>query len=306
MVASVMVLSVTCLVATGMLLLVGLLLVGRDGPAGASLQYAAMAGVAEVSASAVYLVWVNVGGSTAFAAANALMVLGPVMIPIAFHALSPSAVTLASILIAGTVVVVVAVTSFLLPVLDAHAVQAFAFAVVGACGATAALGSREWHRASIRALAGTLCAFSLYCAARGAALAIAVARNDDRAPGGILSDTGAITVGVVTIVMATAAISAFWLGVRRENLLAAAGSSAVLVIVPDRRLGDTARLPRFRELVEDVREAAAATDSGAVAVFGGAGLSRPGAATALKDTLRIDHGWTEEEIALLTQTTVPR
>lgn len=306
MVASVMVLSLTCLVATGTLLLVGLLLVGRDGPTGASLQYAAIAGVAEVSASAVYLVWVNVGGSTVFAAANALMVLGPVMIPLSFHALSPTRVTLSSTLTAGAGVAVVAATSLLLPELEAVAVQAFTFAVVGVCGAAAALDSREGYRASIRVLAGTLCVFSLYCAARGIALSAALAGDDDRAPGGFFSDTAALTVGVVVIVLATGAISAFWLAVRRENLLAAAGSSAVLVIVPGRRLGDAGRLPRFRELVEDVREAASAIDSGAVAVFGGAGLSRPGAASALKDTLRIDHGWTEEEIALLTQSTVER
>ncbi|WP_285137620.1 hypothetical protein [Microbacterium sp. lyk4-40-TSB-66] len=306
MVAFVMALSVTCLAATGALLLVGLLLVGRDGPAGASLQYAAIAGVAEVSASAIYLVWVNVGWSIAFAVANALMVLGPVMIPLAFHALSPTSVTLSSTVIAGAGVVVVAATSFLLPELEAVVVQSFTFAVVGVCGAAAALGSREGHRASIRVLAGTLSVFSLYCAARGIALAIAVAEDDDRAPGGIFSDAGAITVGVVVIALATGAVSAFWLAVRRENLLAAAGSSAVLVIVPGRRLGGTGRLPRFRGLVEDVREAAAAIDPGAVSVFGGAGLSRSGAATALKDTLRIDHGWTEEEIALLAQTTVER
>ncbi|KQR25883.1 hypothetical protein [Microbacterium sp. Leaf151] len=306
MVASVMALSVTCLIATGTLLLVGLLLVGRDGSTGTSLQYAALAGVAEVSASAIYLVWVNVGGSTAFAVANALMVLGPVMIPLAFHSLGPTRVTLWSTLVAAAGVVVVAATSFLLPVREAVVAQAFTFAIVGVCGAAAALGSREAHRTSIRVLAGTLCAYALYCATRGIAIAVAVVRDDESVPGGVFSDTGAIAVGVVVILLVTGAISAFWLADRRENLLAAAGSSVVLVIVPGRRLGDTGRLPRFRELVEDVREAAAAIDSGAVAVFGGAGLSRIGAATALKDTLRIDHGWTEEEIALLTQTAVER
>lgn len=306
MVASVMVLSVTCLIATGALLLVGLLLVGRDGPPGRSLQYAAIAGVAEVGASAIHLVWVNVGGSTAFAVANALMVLGPAMIPLAVHSLSPTRVTLWSTLVAGAGVVVVATTSFLLPVLEAVVVQAFAFAIVGVCGAAAALSSREARRSSIRVLAGTLCVYSLYCAARGTAIAAVVVRDDGGAAGGIFSDTVAIAVGVVVIVALTGAISTFWLAVRREDLLAAAGSSAVLVIVPGRRLGDAGRLPRFRELVEDVREAAAAIDSGSVAVFGGAGLSQTGAATALKDTLRVDHGWTEEEIALLTQTTVER
>lgn len=306
MVASVMVLSVTCLIATGALLLVGLLLVGRDGPPGRSLQYAAIAGVAEVGASAIYLVWVNVGGSAAFAVANALMVLGPAMIPLAVHSLSPTRVTLWSTLVAGAGVVVVATTSFLLPALEAVVVQAFTFAIVGVCGAAAALSSREARRASIRVLAGTLCVYSLYCAARGTAIAAVVVRDDAGAAGGIFSDTVAIAVGVVVIVAVTGAISTFWLAVRRESLLAAAGSSAVLVIVPGRRLGDAGRLPRFRELVEDVREAAAAIDSGSVAVFGGAGLSQTGAATALKDTLRVDHGWTEEEIALLTQTTVER
>lgn len=306
MVASVMVLSVTCLIATGALLLVGLLLVGRDGPPGRSLQYAAIAGVAEVGASAIYLVWVNVGGSAAFAVANALMVLGPAMIPLAVHSLSPTRVTLWSTLVAGAGVVVVATTSFLLPALEAVVVQAFTFAIVGVCGAAAALSSREARRASIRVLAGTLCVYSLYCAARGTAIAAVVVRDDAGAAGGIFSDTVAIAVGVVVIVALTGAISTFWLAVRREDLLAAAGSSAVLVIVPGRRLGDAGRLPRFRELVEDVREAAAAIDSGSVAVFGGAGLSQTGAATALKDTLRVDHGWTEEEIALLTQTTVER
>lgn len=304
MVASVMVLSVTCLIATGALLLVGLLLVGRDGPPGRSLQYAAIAGVAEVGASAIYLVWVNVGGSAAFAVANALMVLGPAMIPLAVHSLSPTRVTLWSTLVAGAGVVVVATTSFLLPALEAVVVQAFTFAIVGVCGAAAALSSREARRASIRVLAGTLCVYSLYCAARGTAIAAVVVRDDAGAAGGIFSDTVAIAVGVVVIVAVTGAISTFWLAVRRESLLAAAGSSAVLVIVPGRRPGDAGRLPRFRELVEDVREAAAAIDSGSVAVFGGAGLSQTGAATALKDTLRVDHGWTEEEIALLTQSTV--
>ncbi len=306
MVASVMVLSVTCLIATAALLLVGLLLVGRDGPNGRSLQYAAIAGVAEVSASAIYLVWVNVGGSAAFAVANALMVLGPAMIPLAVHSLSPTRVTLWSTLIAGAGVVVVATTSFLLPALEAVVVQAFTFAIVGVCGAAAALSSREARRASIRVLAGTLCVYSLYCAARGTAIAAVVVRDDAGAAGGIFSDTVAIAVGVVVFVAVTGAISTFWLAVRRESLLAAAGSSAVLVIVPGRRPGDAGRLPRFRELVEDVREAAAAIDSGSVAVFGGAGLSQTGAATALKDTLRVDHGWTEEEIALLTQSTVER
>lgn len=306
MVASVMVLSVTCLIATGALLLVGLLLVGRDGPPGRSLQYAAIAGVAEVGASAIYLVWVNVGGSAAFAVANALMVLGPAMIPLAVHSLSPTRVTLWSTLVAGAGVVVVATTSFLLPALEAVVVQAFTFAIVGVCGAAAALSSREARRASIRVLAGTLCVYSLYCAARGTAIAAVVVRDDAGAAGGIFSDTVAIAVGVVVIVAVTGAISTFWLAVRRESLLAAAGSSAVLVIVPGRRPGDAGRLPRFRELVEDVREAAAAIDSGSVAVFGGAGLSQTGAATALKDTLRVDHGWTEEEIALLTQSTVER
>ncbi|MGN7969534.1 hypothetical protein [Microbacterium sp. 22296] len=306
MVASVMVLSVTCLIATGALLLVGLLLVGRDCPPGRSLQYAAIAGVAEVGASAIYLVWVNVGGSAAFAVANALMVLGPAMIPLAVHSLSPTRVTLWSTLVAGAGVVVVATTSFLLPALEAVVVQAFTFAIVGVCGAAAALSSREARRASIRVLAGTLCVYSLYCAARGTAIAAVVVRDDAGAAGGIFSDTVAIAVGVVVIVAVTGAISTFWLAVRRESLLAAAGSSAVLVIVPGRRPGDAGRLPRFRELVEDVREAAAAIDSGSVAVFGGAGLSQTGAATALKDTLRVDHGWTEEEIALLTQTTVER
>lgn len=304
--ASVMVLSVTCLIATGALLLVGLLLVGRDGPPGRSLQYAAIAGVAEVGASAIYLVWVNVGGSAAFAVANALMVLGPAMIPLAVHSLSPTRVTLWSTLVAGAGVVVVATTSFLLPALEAVVVQAFTFAIVGVCGAAAALSSREARRASIRVLAGTLCVYSLYCAARGTAIAAVVVRDDAGAAGGIFSDTVAIAVGVVVIVAVTGAISTFWLAVRRESLLAAAGSSAVLVIVPGRRPGDAGRLPRFRELVEDVREAAAAIDSGSVAVFGGAGLSQTGAATALKDTLRVDHGWTEEEIALLTQSTVER
>ena len=50
MVIPVMVLTVVCLVATGTLLLVGLLLVGRDGPTGPSLQYAVIAGVAVAGA----------------------------------------------------------------------------------------------------------------------------------------------------------------------------------------------------------------------------------------------------------------
>lgn len=304
MVAPVMLLSVTCLIATGMLLLVGLLLVGHDAPTGASLQYAAIAGVAEVGASAMYLVWINVGGSPVFAAANALMVLGPAMIPFAFHALSRTTANRWFTFFAASGVIAVAVTSLLLPVDDAAVVQAAAFAVVGVCGAAAAVRSREGHRASIRVLAGALCAFALYCAARG--LALVVGGEDGGGPDGLFSDAGAVTVGVVVIVVIAAATSAFWIAVGRETLLAAAGASALLVIVPGRRPGDDARLPRLRELVGDVREAAAAIDSGAVAVFGGAGLSRPGAITALKDTLRIDHGWTEDEIALLTQTTVER
>ncbi|MBB3157926.1 hypothetical protein FHS07_001610 [Microbacterium proteolyticum] len=302
MVTIVMLLSVTCLVATGVLLLVGLLLVGRDGSTGASLQYATIAGVAEVSASAMYLVWINVGGSAAFAAANALMVLGPAIIPFAFHALSPARGNRWFMLIAAAGVVAVAVTSLVLPVDEAAIVRAATFAVVGVCGALAALRSRHAHRASIRLLAGALGVFALYCTAR--AIVLGAAGGADGGPAGVFSDTGAVAVGIVIIVVTTAATSVFWIAVGRETLLAAAGASAVLVIVPGRQPGDTGRLPRFRELVDDVREAATAIDSDAVAVFGGAGLSRPGAATALKDTLRIDHGWTEEEIALLTQTTV--
>lgn len=302
MVAPVMLLSVTCLVATGMLLLVGLLLVGHDAPTGASLQYAVIAGVAEVGASAMYLVWINVGGSPVFAAANALMVLGPAMIPFAFHALSRATANRWSALLAASGVIAVAVTSLLLPVNDAAVVRAAAFAVVGVCGAVAAARSREGHRASIRVLAGALCAFALYCAARG--LALVVAGEDGGGPDGLFSDAGAVTVGVVTVVVITAATSVFWIAADRETLLAAAGASAVLVVVPGRRSGDDGRQPRLRELVGDVREAAAAVDSDAVAVFGGAGLSRAGAVSTLKDTLRIDHGWTEDEIALLTQTAV--
>lgn len=302
MVTIVMLLSVTCLVATGVLLLVGLLLVGRDGSTGASLQYATIAGVAEVSASAMYLVWINVGGSAAFAAANALMVLGPAIIPFAFHALSPARGNRWFMLIAAAGVVAVAVTSLVLPVDEAAIVRAATFAVVVVCGALAALRSRHAHRASIRLLAGALGVFALYCTAR--AIVLGAAGGADGGPAGVFSDAGAVAVGIVIIIVTTAATSVFWIAVGRETLLAAAGASAVLVIVPGRQPGDTGRLPRFRELVDDVREAATAIDSDAVAVFGGAGLSRPGAATALKDTLRIDHGWTEEEIALLTQTPV--
>lgn len=303
-IALAMVLSVTCLVATGVLLLVGLLLVGRDGHTGPSLQYAAVAGIAEVSASAMYLVWVNVGGAPTFAAANTLMVLGPAMIPIAFRALGPTTVNRACVLVSATGVAAVAVASLLLPVDAAVLVRVWAFAVVGACGAVAAACSSEGHRRPIRAIAAALGVFALYYAARGVALIV-------MGPGGaartvILSEAGAIVVGVVSVFVITGATSTFWLAVRRETLLAAAQTSAELVVVPDRRAGDTRRLPRFHELVRDVREAATTIDDGAVAVFGGAGLSRSGAAPSLKDILRSDHGWTEDEIALLRQTVVGR
>ncbi|WP_307449463.1 MULTISPECIES: hypothetical protein [Microbacterium] len=298
-----MLLTVSCLVATGVLLLVGLFLVGRDGPTAHSLQYAAIAGVAEVSASAMYLVWVNVGGSPSFAAASALMVLGPAIIPLAFRAQRPTTANLWCTLIAASGVVAVAATSLLLPERPAVTARVIAFAVVGTCGAVAAATSREAHRVSIRVLAGSLAVFAVYSATRGAILAVA---GRDAATGGPFSDTGAVLFGAVVVVVATGATSAYWLAVRRETLLAAARSAAMLVVVPDRSPGERGRLPRFRELVDDVREAAAAVDTGAVAVFGGAGLSRTDAASTLKDSLRIDHGWTEEEIALLEQTPVMR
>ncbi|MCJ1708242.1 hypothetical protein [Microbacterium sp. VKM Ac-2923] len=302
MVIPVMALSVVCLVATGTLLLVGLLLVGREGPAGSSLEYAAIAGVVEVSASAMFLVWVNGGGPSAFAAANVLMVLGPTMLPFAFRALAPSTVNRWCAIVAALCVVGVAAASFLLPVDATVLVRQSAFAVIGACGAVAAASSPEARRTPIRVLSAALAVFALYCAAR--ATALIAAEGESAAPTGIFTEAGAVAVGVVVVLVVTGAVSAFWITLRREALSSAASSSAVLVLVPDRRPADGGRLPRFRELVDDVREAAAAVDTGAVAVMAGAGLSRAEVGAALKDTLRIDHGWTEEEIAALSQKAV--
>lgn len=302
MVIPVMVLSVVCLVATGALLLVGLLLVGRDGPTGSSLQYAVIAGVAEVGASAMYIVWVNVGGPAAFAAANALMLLGPTMLPFAFRALAPSTVNRWAAMSAALCVVAGAAASFLLPVDGAVIVRESASAVICACGVVAAMSSPDARRGSIRVLAGALALFALFCAAR--ATVLITAGGEPAAATGILSETGAIAVGGIAVLVITAATSASWIARRRETLRTAACSSVVLVLVPDRRPVDGGRLPRFRELVEDVREAAAAVDTGAVAVVAGAGLSRAEVGVALKDTLRTDHGWTEEEIAALSQKAV--
>lgn len=290
------ILSVACLVATAAVLAVGLLLVGRHGPTGPSVQYAVTAGVAEVGASAMYLVWLNGGGTLALAAANTLLVLGPVMVAVAFATMRPTAAGRARVIVASACVVAVTAASLLLSPHEAALTRVVAFAVICACAAVNAARSPEAHRRSIRVITAAVAVFALYCAARAAVI---LASGPAPAPlDGIFSDAGAILIGAAVVIATSSGTVAFWIGVRIESQRELVRRAAALIVVtaPDDGIRG---LPRHLELVQEVREAALAVDVHAVPVVDGAGLSDPDAAPILVESLRVDHGWNSAELALL-------
>ncbi len=291
MVLSVIILSVTAFVVTSALLGAGLWLTGRHGPTGTSVRYGIAAGVVEVGAAAMYLLWVNVGGSATLAVANALLVLGPAMIPLAFHAIRPSGGARACVVVSFGSVAVVAVTSLFLPAEGASTIRVGALALVCACAAVTAAISPEARRPSIRVLAVAVAAYSLYSGIR----AIALFRVDaDATPLPVFfTDIGAITVGVVVMTTVGAATVVFWIAVYRDVHRACDGSRTLLAIA-DRDV--SAQRP---ELVHELREAASVVEPMALPVHGGAGLSSPDAARDVLRLLREEYLWTDEEIALV-------
>jgi hypothetical protein len=291
---SVIVLSVTALVVTSAILGVGLWLTGRHGPTGTSIRYGIVAGVVEVGAAAMYLLWVNVGGSATFATANALLVLGPAMIPLAFRALRPSRAAVTCVLASFGSVAVVAVTSLLLDEDVAATCRTGALAVVCACAAVTAAISPEARRSSIRLLAIAVAVYAFYNGVRTIAL---VRAGSDATPlPTLFTDIAAIPIGVVAMVTVGAATVVFWVAVYRDVHRACDGSRTLLVIA-DKDV--TAQRP---ELVHELREAASAVESLALPVHGGASVSSPAAARNVLRLLQEEYLWTDEEVALVATT----
>jgi hypothetical protein len=290
-VLSVIILSVTAFVVTSALLGAGLWLTGRHGPTGTSVRYGIAAGVVEVGAAAMYLLWVNVGGSATLATANALLVLGPAMIPLAFHAIRPSGGTRASVVVSFGSVAVVAVTSLFLPAEGASTIRVGALALVCACAAVTAAISPEARRPSIRVLAVAVAAYAFYSGIR----VIALLRVDaDATPVPVFfTDIGAIPVGVVVMTTVGAATVLFWIDVHRDAHRESEGSR-ILLVVGDRDTG-----VRRPELVHELREAASVVEPMALRVLGGTALATPEAARDVLRLLREEYLWTDEEIALV-------
>ena len=298
------ILSVGCLLITGAILAAGLLLVGRHGPDEPSVRYAVVAGVAEVGGSAMYLVWLNIGGVAALTAANALLVLGPVMVVIAFHSLRPTSGGRVCVMIASASVVFVAVASLLMTAHAASLVRVAAFAVVCTCAVVTVVRSPEAKLRPIRLIAIGSGAYGLYCAVRTPVL-LAVG-PEAWLGGGVFSDPAAVVVGAAAVTAITTGTLWYWIGLYRRAHRAFARRASALVVVDTAAAEGGRRHPRVRELVSEVREAALAVDPGALPVDGGSGLSEPSAAAALVETLRVDHGWTAAELALLRLLDPPR
>ncbi|MEV8240696.1 hypothetical protein AB0O90_10700 [Microbacterium testaceum] len=292
MILSVIVLSVTALVVTSAILGVGLWLTGRHGPTGTSVRYGIVAGVVEVGAAAMYLLWVNVGGSVTFATANALLVLGPAMIPLAFHAIRRSSATRACVVASFGAVAAVAATSLLLPEEDSSTFRVGALALVCACAAVTAAISPEARRPSIRVLAVAVAVYALYSGIR-AIILVRAATGGTTVPA-LFTDIGAIPVGVVVMGAVGAATVLFWVDVHRDVHREIEGSRTRLVIA-DRDIGT-----RRPELIHELREAASVVEPTAVSVHGGAALATADATRDVIRLLREEYLWTDEEIALLT------
>ncbi|BAJ74923.1 hypothetical protein MTES_1959 [Microbacterium testaceum StLB037] len=291
MILSVIILSVTALVVTSALLGAGLWLTGRHGPTGTSVRYGIAAGVVEVGAAAMYLLWINVGGSATLATANALLVLGPAMIPLAFHAILPSGVARACVVVSFGSVAAVAVTSLLLPAEGASTIRVGALALVCACAAVTAAISPEARRPSIRVLAIAVAVYAFYSGIR----VIALLRVDaDATPVPVFfTDIGAIPVGVVIMMVVGAATVLFWVDVHRDAHREIEGTRTLLVIA-DRDV--SAQRP---ELVHELREAASVVEPTALPVHGGAALAAADTTRDVVRLLRDQYLWTDEEIALV-------
>lgn len=291
MILSVIILSVTALVVTSALLGAGLWLTGRHGPTGTSVRYGIAAGVVEVGAAAMYLLWINVGGSATLATANALLVLGPAMIPLAFHAILPSGVARACVVMSFGSVAAVAVTSLLLPAEGASTIRVGALALVCACAAVTAAISPEARRPSIRVLAIAVAVYAFYSGIR----VIALLRVDaDATPVPVFfTDIGAIPIGVVIMMVVGAATVLFWIDVHRDAHREIEGTRTLLVIA-DRDV--SAQRP---ELVHELREAASVVEAMALPVHGGAALAAADRTHDVVRLLREQYLWTDEEIALV-------
>lgn len=288
---SVVVLAVTALVVTSAILAAGLWLTSRHGPTGTSVRFGIVAGVAEVGAAAMYLLWVNVGGSPIFAMANALLVLGPAMLPLAFHHLRPLPVSRWCVLLSFAAVAAVAATSLLLPTMVAEATRTGALAMVCACAAVAAAVSPEAGRPSIRVIAVTVGLYAVYCGARVVPLVRAGAEGTPIPI--VFTDVGAIPLGVAAMTAVGAATVWFWVAVSRAAHHDLTRSKTRLIIV-DR----DARALR-PDLIHELREAASDLDPTALAVHGGTCVGDAEVAAQVLRRLRRDFHWKAEELSLV-------
>ncbi|MBT9605218.1 hypothetical protein [Microbacterium sp.] len=272
--------------------------VGAPGVFTLFLRYAAASGVAAVGASALYLVYGSGGGRPSLAVGDMCMVLVPLLLFVAVRTLDGGRVLWPSVC-AFVVAVAVAGVTTIVPLPASLAVKVAVLAI--ACGACAwsALQSSARPRRAMRTIAVATTGYAVFSVLR---LVVAGVTGWGSPPyAAAFSFVPATIVGALVVLGIGIAVAQLRGAVVRVPAPRPDRPAGAIVVVGDWRLASAAYgADRVRGLESDLRHAARVIDPDAVNVPRGVEVAVPHAVATLTERLRTAHGWSADELALLT------
>lgn len=276
--------------------------IGEPTRTAAFLRMAALTGVLSVGAGAMYVVRINGGGPASLIVSDTSAVLACALLCVAVRPPTARRVdpTVILAIVAGSTT---AISSTVLPAAASMMVRAGLLAATCATCAVLAARDRTIPRRSMRVLSVTMSGYALFClvylvALTGVAGGVA-AEGEPFGP--------SVAVGVSVVAMLSVGVSVALAGAPAIRIRSTPSPRRTRVAIGDWDLAAAAYgTDRVRALLVELRRAARDLDPHVVEATHGVETSLPRAGATLRARMRDAHGWTPEELQLLTDVRHPR